>query len=98
MTPETAEKHNIKQLLHLKGYFVYYNLQGLGCYAGVPDLTAISPRGQVVQIEVKAPTKKGIMGKQSEVQKLFQQEWESQGGIYLCGDSRRIQEYLGFVL
>lgn len=93
-TPESYEKKDIKQLLHLKGYFVYYNLQGLASYKGIPDLTCISPKGQVVQIECKAKNKHGVMGKQSEHQKNFQQEWESQGGIYLCGDFKTVEEYL----
>lgn len=94
MTPETAEKRAIKQLLHLKGYFVYYNLQGIASYKGIPDMTAISRTGQVVQIECKAKNKKGVMGKQSDHQKRFQQEWEAQGGIYLCGDFNVIEDYL----
>ncbi len=34
------------------------------------------------------------MGKQSEHQKNFQREWEAQGGIYICGDSKVVENYL----
>ena len=60
MTAETAEKKAIKDYLRLKGWYVYHNLAGLGCYAGLADLTAIK-KGRVLQIEVKAGK-----GKQSD--------------------------------
>ena len=79
MTPEGHEKQAIKQYLKLKGIFYYHNLAGLGVFPGIPDLTAIH-NGVVYQIEVKAGK-----GKQSEVQKQFQQNWEQNGGRYILG-------------
>lgn len=79
MTPETCEKKAIKEYLNLKGVFFYHNLAGLGVYPGISDFTAIK-NGVVYQIEVKAKK-----GKQSEVQRIFQKDWENQGGIYIVG-------------
>jgi Holliday junction resolvase len=79
MTKETAEKKAVKDYLALKGYYFYHNLAGLGCKAGVPDITAIKG-GSVWQIEVKAGK-----GKQSPNQLAFQQVWEFYGGNYICG-------------
>lgn len=90
MTRETAEKRNIKQYLGWMGCFCYYNLQGIGSFKGVPDLTAITKTGKVLQIEVKAG---GYS--QSEHQKRFQQEWEALGGIYICGDLSAVQKWFG---
>lgn len=88
MTEETAEKKAIKQYLKIKGAFVYHNLAGLGVYPGIPDLTCIY-KGKVYQIEVK--TKKG---RQSSNQKLFQDDWESQGGIYILGGIDKIMKII----
>ena len=79
MTPESAEKKAIKDYLNYQGIFFYHNLAGLGCFPGLPDLTAIK-HGVVYQIEVK--TKKG---KQSENQLAFQIDWEARGGTYILG-------------
>lgn len=79
-TPETNQKRAIKQYLAWKKYFVFHNVAGIGSYAGVPDITAIKD-GQVYQVEVKAPG-----GKQRAAQKVFQDDWERNGGIYIIGD------------
>ena len=81
MTPETSHKKAIKQYLEMKGYFIYHNLQGLGCYKGLADLTAIKD-GKVLQIEVKV----GKKSKQSDYQKKFQKDWTEKGGGYIVGD------------
>lgn len=100
LTPETSEKKSIRDWLRFKGWFVYHNLAGLGCYAGLADLTAIKG-GVVVQVEVKAPVKKGKdkgkAGKQSFNQKTFQYEWEQLGGYYVCGDFDRIEAYINIL-
>ena len=80
ITPETAEKIAIKQYLGYFGCYFYHNLQGIGAKKGCPDLTAIDRKGQVWQIEVKAPG-----GRQSEWQKEFQKNWEANGGKYILG-------------
>ncbi len=89
ITPETAEKQAIKEYLILKGFFVYHNLAGLGVFKGIPDLTAISSNGQVFQIEVKAPG-----GRQSENQVNFEYEWESRGGLYICGTFDEVKRFI----
>ena len=77
MTKETIIKKQIKQYLRLKGWFIYHNLAGLGCFTGIADLTCLK-KGRVVQVEVK--TAKGV---QSEGQKQFQEDWEAFGGEYI---------------
>lgn len=81
MTPETAIKKQIKDYLKIKGWFCFYNLQGLGAYHGVPDLTAIK-NGRVIQIEVKTKT-----GRQSKGQIQFQRDWQFFGGEYVVARS-----------
>ena len=77
------EKHvrkKIVTMLKLKGWYVYWNLQGLGCKAGLSDLTAIKG-GVVIWIEVKAPGKK-----QSPKQIDFEDDIKRSGGNYVCAD------------
>ena len=87
-TLETAEKKAIKDLLQLKGWFVFHNLQGLGAYKGLPDLTAIK-KGIVVQIEVKAGR-----GTQSEHQAHFEIDWTYSGGFYVCGGFEAVEKFI----
>ena len=75
-TPETALKSAIKSYLQWNGWFVWHSLQGLGCYPGVADLTAIK-EGRVLFIEVKTPR-----GRQSENQILFGNDVRTHGGTY----------------
>jgi len=89
MTPETSEKHAIRDYLRFKGWFVYHNLAGLGCFAGLTDLTAIR-NGIVLQVEVK--TEKGV---QSQKQKDYEIEWKNQGGHYFCGNLEKLIQYIG---
>lgn len=79
ITPESQEKFAIKQYLTLARAFYFHLLQGLGCYAGAPDLIAAKD-GKVYAIEVKVGK-----NKQSLAQKEFQNNWEDRGGIYICG-------------
>lgn len=70
-------RKQIQDYLRWTGWFVYYNLAGLGSYPGLSDLVAIKG-GQVVHIEVKVPG-----GRQSEKQKKFQEDLEAAGGEYI---------------
>lgn len=90
---ETDIRNQVKEYLQWRGWFVYYNLQGLGCYPGLSDLVAIK-NGTVVHLEIKKPN-----GKLSEGQKLFQRNIEKHGGIYEVArsleDAKRIDEKYG---
>lgn len=77
MTEETIIKRQIKQALGMvPDCFVYYNLQGLGAYKGVPDMTIIKG-GIYYALEVKTPR-----GRMSEHQERFKEEVELAGGKY----------------
>jgi Holliday junction resolvase len=76
-TLESDIRRQIISYLEIKGWFVYYNLQGLGSYPGLSDLVAVK-NGRVVHIEVKAKT-----GRQSERQEKFQASLEAVGGEYV---------------
>ena len=85
-------RNQIQDYLRIKGWFVYYNLAGLGSYPGLSDLVAIK-NGKVVHIEVKTPT-----GKLSEYQQKFRDDVEAHGGEYVV--ARKVEdvqglEYLG---
>ena len=89
VSPETAVKNEIKRWLGLYGWRCWHNLQGLGSYKGLPDITAIR-NGIVLWIEVKAPT-----GVQSAHQKAFQDMIESNGGYYvLAKSSLDVENYI----
>jgi Holliday junction resolvase len=74
---ESDIRKQLQDYLRWHGWHVHYNLQGLGSYRGVSDLTCIKG-GRVVWLEVKTPT-----GKQREDQKMFQAEVEAAGGEYV---------------
>ena len=74
---EADIRAQIKDYLEWQGWFVFYHLQGLGSYPGLPDLQAVK-NGRTLYIEVKRPT-----GRQSAHQKRFQQAVESAGGTYI---------------
>ena len=74
---ESEIRGQVKEYLEWKGWFVFYHLQGLGSYPGLPDLQAIKD-GQTIYIEIKRPG-----GRQSERQKKFQEDLEGAGGIYI---------------
>ena len=80
---ETAIRRQIQDYLRWTGWFVYYNLAGLGSYPGLSDLVAVKD-GRVVHIEVKTP--KGV---QSDKQKRFQRNLEAAGGEYILAERRR---------
>ena len=74
---ESEIRAQIKQYLEWQGWFVFYHLQGLGSYPGLPDIQAVKD-GRTIYIEIKRPG-----GRQSPGQKKFQQELEAAGGIYI---------------
>lgn len=67
-----------KDYLEVKGWFVFYLLQGLGCYPGATDMISIKD-GRVLFIEIKRPGR----GRQSDRQKQFQRDIEEHGGEYI---------------
>ena len=74
--PETKIKHAIRDYLQVRQWFVRWNLQGLGCYPGMPDMTATKD-GRTVEIEVKTSR-----GRQSARQMEYQDALEAHGGEY----------------
>ncbi len=81
-------RQQVKEFLQWRGWFVFYNLQGLGCYPGLSDLVAVK-KSKVVYIELKTKT-----GKQSEKQKEFQQDLEAAGGTYVLARGIEDVEHL----
>ena len=78
MVPTESEiRKQICDHLRWTGFFVYYNLAGMGSYPGLSDLVAVRD-GRVVHIEIKKPG-----GVQSDKQKRFQQKIEAAGGTYI---------------
>ena len=73
---ESEIRAQVRDLLRWKGWFVYYLLQGLGCYPGLSDMVAVK-NGRVIHIELKPRT-----GKQSDNQIQFQADIEAAGGEY----------------
>jgi hypothetical protein len=77
-TPGEAEiRAQVKEYLEWQGWFVFYHLQGLGSYPGLPDLQAVKD-GRTIYIEIKRPG-----GRQSAKQKKFQLDLEAAGGVYI---------------
>ena len=74
---ESDIRRQVQDYLRLKGWFVFYHLQGLGSYPGLPDLQAVK-NGRVVFIELKKPG-----GKQRKGQAEFQGNLEAAGGEYI---------------
>ena len=86
---EREIRKQIQDYLRWTGWFVYYNLAGLGSYPGLSDLVAVK-NGRVVHIEVKTPK-----GRQSDWQKRFQRDLEAAGGEYILARSVADVEHLG---
>lgn len=74
---ETDIRHQVRDCLRAKGWFVFHILQGLGAYKGITDLIA-AKNSRIVFIELKTKT-----GKQSDYQKQFQSDLEAAGGEYI---------------
>ncbi len=85
---ESDIRRQIQEYLQWQGWFVYYNLAGLGSYPGLSDLVAVRA-GQVVHIEVKRPG-----GRQSERQLRFQKKIEAAGGEYILAYGMADVEHL----
>lgn len=84
---EADIRRQVKDYLAWRGWFVFYHLQGLGCYPGLPDLQAVKD-GRTVYIELKRPG-----GKQRPAQIDFQGNVEAAGGEYvLCRGIEDLQE------
>lgn len=77
-------RNQIQDYLRWQGWFVFYNLQGLGCYPGLSDLVAVKD-GRVIFLEIKTPR-----GRQSKKQKEFQRDLEEAGGEYRI--ARRLED------
>ena len=80
---ETQIKRAIKDTLNGLGIYHWWNLQGLGCFKGLPDIMAIMPAhldekraGKIIAIEVK--TKKGRL---SSYQQAFLEKVNKYQGI-----------------
>ena len=73
---ENDVKAQIKDYLTIKGWFWFYNLQGLGSYDGIPDFIAIK-NGRTIYLEAKKPG-----GKQSPGQIEFEWNITHQKGEY----------------
>ena len=76
-TPENNVKKEIKDYLKLNGWFVRHNLQGIGCYKGMPDMKA-TKNGITIEIECKSKE-----GDQSDKQREYEQDLVDHGGHYL---------------
>ncbi len=84
---ETDIRRQIQDYLRIRGWFVFYILQGLGAYKGIPDLIAVK-NGRVLFIELKTKT-----GRQSDHQRKFQSDIEAHGGEYvLCRGVDELQK------
>lgn len=81
MTEETQIKRDIRQYLQVKRIFFWHNLQGLGCFRGLPDFMALKD-GKIYGIEVKG--KKGML---SKYQEEFLKEFLDYGGIVIVARS-----------
>ena len=77
---ENDVKAQIKDYLTLKGWFWFYNLQGLGSYEGIPDFIAIK-NGRTIYLEAKKPG-----GTQSPGQIEFEWNITYQKGEYYLID------------
>ena len=73
---ENDVKRQVKDYLSIKGWFWFYNLQGLGSYDGIPDFIAIK-NGRTIYLEAKKPG-----GKQSPGQIEFEWNITHQNGEY----------------
>lgn len=73
---ETEIRAQVREYLRWQGWFVFYHLQGLGSYPGLPDLQAVKG-GRTLYLEIKRPGRS-----LSHNQKIFRAELEAAGGEY----------------
>jgi Holliday junction resolvase len=89
---EKDVRREAMNVLDIHRFFVFHNLQSLGCYKGIPDLIAIKD-GVTLFIELKnypgiSAGKRVNMNVQSEHQKVFERKVKENGGKYMvvrCG-------------
>ena len=74
---ENEIKRLVKDYLHIRGWYCFSILQGLGAHKGIADIYAIK-NGRAIWIEIKSPR-----GRQSADQIEFQKNIEYHGGEYL---------------
>ena len=78
---ESDIQRAIRDYLRLMGWFVWHNLQSLGSYRGLADLTAVK-NGIVMFIEVKTSR-----GRLTQHQKRFRDHLTRAGGRYIVARS-----------
>jgi len=80
-TPENIVKRQIKDYLWYTGWFVRHHFQGIGCYKGMPDMSA-TRHGITIEIECKSPT-----GEQNIYQENYERNLTHHGGLYVLARS-----------
>lgn len=83
MDAESVILNATRQYLRIKGFRVIRHQQGMGCEAGIPDLSAIR-NGRTIYLECKSPKWRGKLSKDQE---KFKAEIEAHGGLFLVIDS-----------
>ncbi|WP_461367302.1 VRR-NUC domain-containing protein [Candidatus Darwinibacter acetoxidans] len=78
---ESDIQRAIRDYLRLMGWFVWHNLQSLGSYRGLADLTAVKD-GTVLFIEVKTSR-----GRLTQHQERFKDHLTRAGGHYVVARS-----------
>ena len=81
---ENIIKKHIRDYLKQIGCKFWHNLQGLGCYEGLPDYEGVW-KGKHFYIEAKSPR-----GTQRPGQVKFQELVESEGELYILADNVEI--------
>ena len=80
---EKIVRHHINLYLRARGIFYWHNLQGLGCFKGLPDIEGVH-RGRHFYIEVKSPR---AYVHQNPEQKEFQRRVEAEGELYILANN-----------
>lgn len=89
LRPSEADiRKAVVDYLRWTGWFVFYHLQGLGSYPGMPDIQAVRA-GRTVYIELKRPG-----GRQRPDQVQFQADVEAAGGTYILARGVEDVEWL----
>ena len=80
---EADIKNQCRDYLRYRGIFFYHNLQGLGCYPGLPDMVMHYPCGELPrEIKVAYLEFKTAKGKLSANQEVFQTQCKRDGIDY----------------
>ena len=75
---ESHIRQQIREWLQIHGYYVVLMVASPISHKGIPDLMAYGPKGERLDIEVKAEK-----GRQSEHQVKYQEEIERRGHRYV---------------